>query len=552
MLYHLVDYITQEPQASASHQEAYKFPYASSTFFCMEFGSVLKQFFHEPELLEKLLKFLRVDEEPLPVLAGYFAKACEALLVISPQQFLREFYQSRSHMLLCHHLSLSSLSELLLKLLCFSANYEEFYGCLTETLDILIVALKGPGKSILMANTQQALVRFIQNPNATVPRNFKIFENFYLDMQNTADSTSMLRSFFCSPVTLTLLFSNLSDKSIKEPACIKANLQVLLSIFTKYVMSTDFDTTILDLFADNLCVIHESLLDTPARFSDVQQVCLEIIKLLCSVNHSRLHEKIADSRILITITDIFERFPWSSVMHNSYLSIVSAILICEPSVLRKHLLDHAKIVDLIVRHARFPMVKSKNCMVRKGFMAHLHTMANMLLKLADYDSYLENILDNTEGWYDFVSNALVKQNLIENKQLGSEDYADFFDKPSSGDESEPGIEELKNVRIGEQSEQEILEQLQSNLENLKIGERSEQEILEQPQSDLENLRIGEKSEQEILEPPLSDLEVSAKSEEKHIGYSDWIGLGDELQTEEKYTHTSYWRVPIEDCLEDLV
>ena len=477
----------------------------------MEFGPVLKQFFDDPELLEKLLEFLRAEEEPLPVLAGYFAKACEALLSISPQQFLRVFYLERCHSSICQYLALSSLSELLLKVLCFSANYEEFYGYLTETLSVLIVKLKGSGNVMLMANTQQVLVRFIQNPNAAVPRNFKLFENYYMDLQASVDCPSMLRSLLCAPETLRLLFSNLDGNNSKGSAGIKANLQVLLTLFAKYAVAEGDDCTVIEMFAENIWRIHDVLRGTPTRFSDDKQVCMEIVRLLCSVNHHELYEKIVDSRILITITDIFERFPWSSVLHNSYLSIASAILICEPSLLRKHLLDDVKIANLIVKHGNCPMMKSKNCMIRKGFMGHLHTIANILLKLDDFDSYLEDVLDNTEGWYEFVSNVLVKQNFIENKQLGTENYAEFFDKLSSGDESEPAIEQFNILRTPKKSEEN------------------------NPNAEL----------------PISNFEAGTKSEEINTRVSHKNAMEKGLETEEKFTDTNYWSIPIGECIEEL-
>ena len=458
MLYSLVKYITEEPSHSATHEEIYKFPFVASLFFNINFIYLLKAFYEETGLIEQLLNFLRNDEELLPTIAGYFSKACDSLISISPHDFLRIFYSEKYHFYLVFHLATSSLVELTGKILCFSAKYKEFSGGLLEIIGMLIKRLSFSESLLETINAQQVLVKYIQNPSISDQGLIKkeLFEDSYLYNENPTDFLRRIATdIFTDQGFLTSLFKNTKGK---DPLMIESTLKVLIAILFKFTFNTDTndyqDNCVIEAFKENLDAIFDILASNPTKFTADKIIAYEIVKVLCMINNPKLHDKIIESNILSLMTSIFENFPICTILHNSYLNLVSTILVSNFENIKKHLLEKVKLPDIIVKHGGSPLMKSRNCMIRKGFIGHLHTIANLLLKIDDSDSFIDSILDRTDGWFQFVSNVLVKQNLIENKQLGGEGFENFFDKNSSDDERN-NIETDITINLGENNIQVV-------------------------------------------------------------------------------------------------
>lgn len=514
----LLDFIVKEPGDSASFEETYKFPCVCASFFCLEFGSVLKLFFENAELLKKLFSFLLSENEPLPVLAGYFSKACETLMVLNSEAFLRVFYSENYQFALMHHLNLTSLSDLLLKILSFSTKHQEFQSFVIEISEKLIEKMQENRQSSVATNIQQVLVKYIHNPSIAIPRNFRLFEALYTDSQYSEQPEDFLNNLFSGPHFAQLVFEKLQDVSNTNSRVVKANLNILLAILTKFVTSNEFcdgkSEGILQVFVKNFSKFNE-VVECLERGTEEKVLIFELVRTLCLTKCAEFQEKIVSSGILLSIMKVFENSFFSSILHNSFVALVSTILVAEPNVIKSYLLDTGKLADLIVRHGNSPMVQTKNCMIRKGYMGHLNILANILIKLEDFDTYSEEILENTEGWFEFVSNVLVKQNLVESRQLGGEQYEDFFDKFSSDEEPE-----------------QLLENPEETLEDSG-------KLLENPEKLLENPE-KQQGNSEILQGISELLEKAEKL------------LEDPCQTLEVFNPVSYWALPIDcSCPEDL-
>jgi SIT4 phosphatase-associated protein. len=160
----------------------------------------------------------------------------------------------------------------------------------------------------------------------------------------------------------------------------------------------------------------------PEKFTEDKAVIFEIINSLCCIKNSEIHEKMMNSVIFVTLTDLFERFPFSNILHNHYLNIISNVLNSDYENLKTYLLTTVKIQNIVLKHGTFPLVSSKNCMIRKGFMGHIHIIANILMSLEDKDSSIEKALDECDGWhYLFITQSsnrtLLKANNWAEKNL---------------------------------------------------------------------------------------------------------------------------------------
>lgn len=431
MIQKLVRYITQEPPNALNQDEAYKFPFISSNFFCVEFMNMLKYFYEDYQLLYSLFEFIRVDTEPLPVLSGYFVKACDALILINPREFLHVFYSLKSHLWLVYHIGSCSISDFLSRILYFSSKYEDFYEYFMELIYLVIGKLSSED-ALQAINAHSVLIKYLNSLN-TPGLKIRLLGAGFPD---GSDSRQKTAETLINGQALQLIFSNLKSAN---STILKVNLKLLQTLLFKTIPlypNSEEATLLLQFFNDNLNIIQNILQLCPGKFCEYKSISLEIIKTLCESNSQAIHDKIISLDILSCINHMLIAFPFSTILHNNFLALVNCVLGLDSETLKKYLLESVKISHFIVEQNKFPFIVMKNCKVRKGFLGHLNIIANTLSGLEGKDSYIEEILKNTEGWYLFVSCTLAKQNYIENKPLGGIIKEDSDYQLSSDDEAE--------------------------------------------------------------------------------------------------------------------
>lgn len=452
MLKEIVRFITVEPEINASALEVYRFPYVASLFFCAQFSEVVRMVFEYSELFQQLVEFLVSREERLPVLAGYFCKACEAIMGVNCYKFLQDFFYLDGHLALVDHIGSSSLSDLLGKVMTNCCKFEDFSGNFID-ISLLVIEKLSPIQEYQVSyNAATVIAKFVFNQRTETSSLF--ISRFLRPESNTRVPEVNLQYFFVgSAECIGRVYSNL--RSGNEQA-INSGLRVILAILQRFNTENNPDISnfieFFTHFSENIECFTEILERNSEKVGKEKLAIVDVIREGINVNYSKINESIMRSGVLIILTEVFQKFPFCSIFHNAYLSLILTILSTTHNNLLLYAFYVIKLQEIIVKHSEFPTIQTKNCRIRKGFMGHLHSIANKILSLEDQHTFIEDLIENTQGWYIFERTSLLSQNLIESKRLGGEETEYLLDKLSSDDES-ISVVNIEKICESEQNEE---------------------------------------------------------------------------------------------------
>ncbi|OMJ66962.1 hypothetical protein SteCoe_36012 [Stentor coeruleus] len=264
--------------------------------------------------------------------------------------------------------------------------------------------------------------------------------------------------FYTSESFINILFDNLNTGNYHSA---KTKMRVLYSMLIK--SSQRRDSNYFAALTEAIPQFSSILEVQSLRFSDTFMVLLEIIKLLILANNDEINKKIIDLKILDRIQTLVEKNPFCTILHNLYMGIIKNILTTNGS-LSFYILNTMRISDFIVEKATNPLILMKKTKVRIGYIPHLLSIANLMLKLKEQDIRVEYTLENTPGWLEFVKDILEYQNSIENKELGicktdiyedshsetdllsEEDLKDFEDIDTKGEEKNKSTQKNRHSK----------------------------------------------------------------------------------------------------------
>lgn len=282
LIHQLIVYITKEPDPSESSQRIHKFPFLSAEFFNTEFGKMLDVIFDEKDLLEQLFAFIRTDEPVNFLLAGYFSKAFEALLMRNEKEFFEFFFQGNYHNDLVSHVYCPSISELTYKVLSTSYNYQQEKS---EIVDRLIQKLGADYNLVVPVNAQSILVRAL-------------------------NENSMGINHICSGEIIDSLFNNLDTNNNEV---LKASAKVLKGILQAF----KYEEGVVERFGAHFDKIIK-ILDTPtikntqntlrcqvSIIGEAKLLMFEIVNVLCVMSSDFIAYQIVTMQIIPKLANLF-------------------------------------------------------------------------------------------------------------------------------------------------------------------------------------------------------------------------------------------------------
>ena len=425
-LIQLILLITQPAEISSIQEETFKHPFIASQFFCTQFSKLTEKILENQELFELLLNFLN-QTELLPVLAGYFSKACDNLLETNTERFLFEIFKINGHIKLTQNLKNSALADLLGKILLKASKFYEFSKEIHESLNEIGERLLEEDE-IFCYNAVNMLRRIGDYKNIEI-------SGFLIKIMNrNSKNEPSVIIYKCyikeNPSFVDNLIKGIqSQQKFLKSTCLKI-LHDLFSIID--IENAEEVTWLLSIFS----VALKSFLDILKEKTMSQEFLsvLEIIKCLIKIGNQEICEKLIDLGIFRVILESLDLFPFCTFFHNLFSSVFSAIFHSNLLNIKKHALRDLEIIDYIIFHTENPMITSKKYEIRKGFIPHLFFIANLLQELKKSDTYLVGLLKQHKDWKKFVRSTLQIQNFIERKSLGGESLENFFDKSSSSDE----------------------------------------------------------------------------------------------------------------------
>ena len=426
-LIQLVLSITQPADISSTSDETFKYPFIASQFFCAQFSSLTEKILENRELFELLLNFLN-QTDPLPVLAGYFSKACNNLLETNTDKFLYEFFKKDGHLKLLQNLQNSALADLLGKILVKTCKYDYFFEEIHETLTNLGKRL-GEENEIFCVNAASVLRRLGDYKNIEI-------SGFWVKLMSrnlqSEPSAIIYKSFLKSNKSFieSLIEGVQSHKKFFRSTCLKILLDLFLIVDLDNIEEVNWITKI---FSDDLKIFVDVLQEK--SLSQEFLSVLEVVKCLVSIGNQEVCEKLIFLGVFRKILESLELFPFCNFLHNLFSSIFCTVLNSNMLSIKEHILKDLGILNFIIFHTQHPMIEMKRGEARKGFIPHLFLIANLLQGLKKSEIFILGFLKEHKFWKKFTRSTLQIQNCIESKSLGGENMENFFEKSSSSDEA---------------------------------------------------------------------------------------------------------------------
>lgn len=151
---------------------------------------------------------------------------------------------------------------------------------------------------------------------------------------------------------------------------------------------------------------------------------LKIIEFLSSLFHIRcevVEKALIASNVLGVIVNLFFQYEFNNMLHNLLLNIISFILASESQPLKKHLFVDCAIVERILQAFKVNEQAQNESKIRKGYMGHLTIISNTIVSTANSDETVASLTKDISGWKEFVETSLSERNMIETRQMGSDD-----------------------------------------------------------------------------------------------------------------------------------
>ena len=152
----------------------------------------------------------------------------------------------------------------------------------------------------------------------------------------------------------------------------------------------------------------------------------EVISSGLKQDNETLFEKIAESGVLRTVTQLFFDYPWNSIFHCVFDGIVQTTLLNQNPHIVQSLLTNPDLVQRILSTC-----EASEARHRPGNLGYVHKLANRL-KDSNINAVKE-FLASQEQWQGFADGYLSRRNTADQRQLG------VISKPepsSSSDEPE--------------------------------------------------------------------------------------------------------------------
>jgi hypothetical protein len=149
----------------------------------------------------------------------------------------------------------------------------------------------------------------------------------------------------------------------------------------------------------------------------IVELCYNFIRL----NHPKIEAQLAEQRFFKILLELFIKGEWNNILHNIILKILTHILTGRSEVLKRSLLEDARLLDFIIQSTNQPDYtlnsKLKN-KVRKGYLGHLVKLSNLIEETTD--PYLKDYAEKHQSWQSYKEQFLKKSNDNDKTKIGGD------------------------------------------------------------------------------------------------------------------------------------
>mmetsp|Transcript_18562 Transcript_18562/g.45586 ORF Transcript_18562/g.45586 Transcript_18562/m.45586 type:complete len:649 (-) Transcript_18562:1451-3397(-) len=499
----LLHYIVDEPPADGEDKEKFIYPYKSSEVLATDLTPVNDCLFAHPNLVNLLLSILE-REPPLGALpAGYFAKVMLSLLSRRPEETIKVIEDYKVVPMLLKHIAANSILELLLKVV---SEVEEsmhvkssYMGSMRQeedntgfgrtqskhsdngqmeesgigSLDIdsewlhhlnlvesLIEKLAPENSPEVHANASAALCGLITSQSQSCMMSAHAASNsrrlvLRLLVAETANSL-LERAFKGSPSSLehglTVIVElvrmctsmriddsqrNPSDQGKPNPTAtvhaISGRMGDLVGMLTKPPAIAPITNT-------------TGTLDPP--MGSIRLKVIDVLHALISLADPVVEEHIVQSKVLPICLDLFFKYEWCNLLHNTVKQMLDAVLTVGGTEIKKCLFTDCDLLGRIMK--TFEHEEGQTKVPTRGYMGHLRLLSNKIEDVFENNLWMR-VYIKAGDWRAFVEGPLNETNEVnDRRKLGDKEQESINTSMELSDVSQPSSFEFRVHLLNEQ------------------------------------------------------------------------------------------------------
>lgn len=544
----LIELVTVFPEDSENKKRCHNHPFVACELLS-ESGPVHDRITENDELLATF--FIILDSEaPHSTLLGYFSKTLLAMIGRNPEKVILYMGQNQVFGKVLNLLQSKALVDIVFRVLTVDIGFSN------EIVEIQREIVRGVIRLLLTGNELKVLnsAGIISEVLARVP-----------DIPTWKELVTTI----CEADNMKLIYDALKHEENFRVSAAGTVLKGIFGLSVKVNLFNNFpELDINSMFKESLPELNKKLLTSHSgltystmktEYESLGESRLRIVELVsCSLkqDNESLYEKIAESKILSTITQLFFDYPWHSILHSVFDSIVQSTLLSQnPLIISSFLLNP----DLTYRLIK--VCENPNPKHRYGHLGYIHKLCNNLKNSEIAE--IKEFLSAQPNWQPFVSEYLTVRNIEDLKQLGE---VNKNDQSSSSEEPESIIQgfnehKRKNVLGSERENSDEQddnkdEEGEENAENaVKEADIEEPDNIEDkaPTFHVENV-FTEVVNEEHKEPAHVNIDLNAvdlpHSEKHAVDLSDSplsrrrSNSGSRSPKDSTFACANFWKLPI--------
>ncbi|CAL1405929.1 unnamed protein product [Linum trigynum] len=431
----LIRYIVEEPTEDAEKRRAFKLPFIACEIFTCEVDIILKTLVEDEELMNLLFSFLEPTHSHGTLLAGYFSKVCICLLLRKTVPFLNHVKGHQEILAkLVDLIGITSIMEVLIRLIGADEHlYSSYADAMqwiqdTSVLELIVDKFSSSDCPEVHANTAEtlcAITRFappglatkISSPNF-IGRLFRHALEESRPKSVLVNSLSICISLL-DPRRLNLGTYHTYNRQLNHGSAVSGSpttVEGMLESLGDLLKLLDVSST------DNVLLTTYGKLQPPLGKHRLKIV--EFISVILTIGSEAAEKELIRLGAIQRILDLFFEYPYNNFLHHHVESIIFSCLESKNGCLCEHLLHECNLVTKILEaEMNFTLATDSSKPTipaegrsppRIGNIGHLTRVSNKLVQLANNNSAVQALLQESTQWIDWQTTVLTKRNVLEN------------------------------------------------------------------------------------------------------------------------------------------
>ncbi|EAR85577.3 SIT4 phosphatase-associated protein (macronuclear) [Tetrahymena thermophila SB210] len=399
------------------------------------------------DLLNLLFSFLETDEDIDSTSAGYFNKIVMHL-ISSREGYFWKYLEPNPKIIdnMMKHFYLKSISKIIFFLIAsdgIDLDPDIFIKQRVQVIKQLYQKFQESNDHEVLLNIQEILVQI--NSTSLRPQSFEVKRQLYnqehIDVliesitnhKASFSQASLILSSFLDHYRQTMFNDNSNEDT--ENYCSdglnfgRKNDETISKEFPLEYIQTKTGLLIKALMEENFNIEvpkHETQYGTEVQPFGLNRVkLLHLILCLLKTENQVVNDAIVQNGFFEYLLKLIIKHEWNNILHNQIEQIFneSFKIAMKDEKVRAEIISGAKFLDFIVQNGKDfktqPGTSKKQ--INKGYVCMIVNFANQIEEQKEKFQWLQDAVDRTEGWANFVNGSLKETNELHKRDLGNDD-----------------------------------------------------------------------------------------------------------------------------------